>query len=349
MKLTMSTVSLNLRQPTSHNLVLCRQENLSDHPMRKLSMLRAIQAFEAAARHENYSGAATELSVTPAAIGQQVRALEAWLGAPLFRRLASGANRLVLTEAAAEALPEFKLGFDHLDVGLRRLRQSQRLLVTVAVSQGFVARWLLPRLDRFAATWPAVEVRLDVSDRLADIEHGEADLGIRCGAGQWPGLAVKRLMDEEMFPVCSPSLLQGLSAPENAVALARMPLIHDLTMPHSGVFPSWREWLQEQGVRMSRSLHGLQINLSAAVVQAALNGQGVALARRAFVSDELRSGRLQRLLPAVQWPIRWAYYVVQPESAMLREPVTAFVDWLAGEAAAELKAPVSGPAEKSAT
>jgi len=206
-------------------------------------------------------------------------------------------------------------------------------------SQGFVARWLLPRLDRFAATWPAVEVRLDVSDRLADIEHGEADLGIRCGSGQWPGLAAKRLMNEEMFPVCSPSLLQGISAPKDAAALARMPLIHDMTMPHSGVFPSWREWLQKQGVPLSRGVEGLQINSSAAVVQAALNGQGVALARRAFVSDELRAGRLERLLPAVQWPIRWSYYVVQTESAMPRQPVRAFVDWLAGEAVADLHAP----------
>ena len=307
--------------------------------MRNLSMLRAIQAFEAAARHENYSGAAAELRVTPAAIGQQVRALEAWLGAPLFRRLASGANRLALTEAAAGALPDFKLGFDHLDIGLRRFRQSQRPMVTVAVSQGFVARWLMPRLDRFADAWPAVEVRLGVSDRLADIEYGEADLGIRCGSGQWPGLAAQRLMDEEVFPVCSPSLVQGTGAPENAVALARLPLIHDLTMPNSGVFPSWREWLQVQDVRLSKGLPGLQINSSAVVVQAALNGQGVALARRAFVSDELRTGRLQRLLPAMRWPIRWAYYVVQTESTMPREPVRAFVDWLADEAAADLAAP----------
>ena len=314
--------------------MLGAQEKLFGDLMRKLSMLRAIQAFEAAARHENYSGAAIELNVTPAAIGQQVRALEAWLGAPLFRRMSSGANRLVLTEAAAGALPEFKLGFDHLDVGLRHLRQSQRALVTVAVSQGFVARWLLPRLDRFATAWPAVEVRLDVSDRLADIEHGEADLGIRCGSGTWPGLVAKHLMSEEIFPVCSPSLLQGLKAPQDAVALARMPLIHDLTMPHSGVFPSWREWLQEQDVQLSTALQGLQINSSAGVVQAALNGQGVALARRAFVSEELQSGLLERLLPAIQWPIPWAYYVVHTESAIHRQPVQAFVEWLETEAAA---------------
>ena len=302
-------------------------------------MLRAMQAFEAAARHENYLGAAAELSVTPAAIGQQVRALEAWLGAPLFRRLASGTHRLVLTEAAAGALPEFKLGFDHLDAGLRRLRRTQRPLVTVAVSQAFVARWLLPRLDRFAAAWSEVEVRLDVSDRLADIEHGEADLGIRCGAGQWPGLTVEHLMDEEVFPICSPSLLRGTNFPVDAAALARLPLIHDLTMRHAGVFPSWQEWLRKQGMRLPTGEQGLQINSSSAVVQAALNGQGVALARRAFASDDLRAGRLQRLLPSVQWPIRWAYYVVQPVPAEPRKPVQAFVDWLAEEAEADVRAP----------
>ena len=304
--------------------------------MRKLSMLRAIQAFEAAARHENYAAAADELSVTPAAIGQQVRALEAWLGAPLFRRLASGANRLVPTEAAEAALPELKLGFDHLDAGLRRLRQRQRPLVTIAVSQAFVARWLLPRLDRFAAAWPTVEVRLDVSDRLADIEHGEADLGIRCGAGQWPGLTVRHLMDEEVFPVCSPALLGATEATQDAQAIAHLPLIHDLTMPHAGVFPSWSEWLHKQGVRVPSSKHGLRINASAAVVQAAINGQGVALARRALVSDELQTGRLVRLMPQVRWPIPWAYYVVLPEEAAAREPVQIFVDWLAREAEADL-------------
>lgn len=211
----------------------------------------------------------------------------------------------------------------------------------------FVARWLLPRLDRFAATWPEVEVRLDVSDRLADIEHGEADLGIRCGSGQWPGLVARRLMDEEVFPVCSP-LLQGSRAPDNAAALARMPLIHDLTMPHAGVLPSWSDWLHMQDVRLPKGVRGLQINSSAAVVQAALNGQGVALARRAFVSDELRAGRLERLLPAVQWPIRWAYYVVQTESAASREPVQAFVDWLAEEAEADLRVQAPAPIVASA-
>jgi len=303
--------------------------------MRKLAMLRAIQAFEAAARHGNYAGAAAELSVTPAAIGQQVRALESWLGAQLFRRLRSGANRLLLTEAATAALPEFKLGFDHLDAGLRRLRQGQRPMVTVAVSQALAARWLLPRLERFTEAHPTVEVRLDVSDRLSDIEHGEADLGIRCGAGHWPGVAARRLMDEEMFPVCSPGLLHDRTPILDAHALAAMPLIHDLTMQQHGVFPTWRHWFQALGVALPEGAHGLQINSSAAVVQAALGGQGIALARRAFVGDELRAGRLIRLVPSVRWPIRWSYFVVTPETPPTREPAQRFLDWVIAEAQAD--------------
>jgi LysR family transcriptional regulator, glycine cleavage system transcriptional activator len=178
-----------------------------------------------------------------------------------------------------------------------------------------------------------IEVRLDVSDRLTDIEHGEADLGIRCGPGHWPGLRATRLMHEEMFPVCSPSLLLHTAVPQRAAALARLPLIHDLTMPQVGVFPSWREWLLKQGLRLPRGVQSLEINSSAAVVQAALNGQGVALARRA--------GRLVRLLPSVSWPIHWAYYVVQPESGVAREPAQAFMDWLADEAEIDLRVPAS--------
>jgi LysR family transcriptional regulator, glycine cleavage system transcriptional activator len=300
-------------------------------------MLRSVQAFEAAARHENYAGAAKELNVTPAAVGQQVRALEAWLGIALFRRRATGANRLALTESAAAALPELKLGFDHLDSGLRRLRQSKRSLVTVAVSQAFVARWLLPRLERFTSFAPSVEIRLDVSDKLADIEHGEADLGIRCGDGQWPGLTVRRLMNEEVFPVCSPTLLGGKASPKDASGLLRLPLIHDLTLRQAKVFPSWQQWLHKQGERLPANALGLQINASAAVVQAALGGQGVALARRAFVSDELRAGRLLRLLPKVSWPIRWAYYVVSPENLQPQEGTRLFSAWLVQQAEEDMR------------
>lgn len=297
--------------------------------MRKLAMLRSIQAFEAAARCENYTDAAAELSVTPAAVGQQVRALEAWLGTPLFRRLGFGANRLVLTEAARAALPQLRDGLDKLDAGLQRLRQHRtRSMVTISASQAFVARWLLPRLERFTSQHPQVDVRLDVSDRLVDIEHGEADLAIRCGPGVWGNLNAIKLMDEDVFPACSPALLRGLAHPTTARELAELTLIHDMTATQPGVFPSWAAWLAAHGVEGPATDRGLRINSPAAVLQAALNGHGVALARRAFVADELRSGSLVRLLPEVSWPIPWGYYIVSTARTLDTGAMQAFVNWL---------------------
>ena len=307
--------------------------------MRQLSMLRAIQAFEAVARKENYADAAAELSVTPAAIGQQIRALEAWLETPLFLRLGSGNKRLVLTENARSSLPAFSEGLDLLAAGLRRLRQhGQRSLVTVSASQALVARWLLPRLHHFTEMYPTIDIRLDVSDRLADIEHGEADLGIRCGAGHWDGLTASELMDEEVFPVCSPSLLVD-GVPGNSQELASLMLIHDLSVvPNSG-FPSWKDWFERLGYSTKRAGEGMKINSTAAVTQAALAGQGVALARRRFVIDELRAGRLIRLLPDVRWPIAWRYFIVQPIVGSPSAPVVLFRDWLAHQAEQELCLP----------
>lgn len=297
--------------------------------MRKLAMLRSIQAFEAAARHENYTAAAAELSVTPAAVGQKVRALEAWLGTPLFLRLGFGSNRLVLTEAARAALPQLRDGLDKLDAGLQRLRQhSTRSMVTISASQAFVARWLLRRLERFTSQHPQVDVRLDVSDRLVDIEHGEADVAIRCGPGVWGNLNAIKLMNEEVFPACSPALLHGSARPTTARELAELTLIHDMTVTQPGAFPSWAAWLGAHGVEGAATERGLRINSPTAVMQAALNGHGVALARRALAADELHSGSLIRLLPDVSWPVPWGYYLVSAAPTPNASATQAFVNWL---------------------
>lgn len=189
--------------------------------MRKIAMLRALQAFEATARYGNYVDAASELSVTPAAVGQQVRALEAWLGTPLFKRVSSGQNRLTLTEAASAALPEFAEGFDRLNAGLRRIRiHAARKMITVSVSQAFVARWLLPRLDDFTRRNPDIDVRLDVTDRLTDIEHGEADIGIRCGSGTWTGLQSIKLMTRKFSRCVLMPCSTGNARPKQSMILA---------------------------------------------------------------------------------------------------------------------------------
>lgn len=302
--------------------------------------LNALRAFEASARHRSFSAAAVELSVTPAAVGQLVRSLEQWLGTPLFHRGAGGRSRLVATEAAQRALPDIRAGFDRLNLGLARLREgSAHGVLTVTVSPAFAAKWLLPRIDRFQAAWPDTDVRLDTSLKPVDfVAHG-VDIGVRYGGGTWPGLAAQKLMDEEVYPVCSPGLLAQARRLQEPEDLARETLIHDLSMDGHQGFPSWDAWFGKAGVAQApkeakaATTRGMRINNSAAVLQAAIDGRGVALARSVMAHDDLAAGRLVRLFPQIAFPSALAYYIVyRPECAALPR-LAAFRDWLLSEAA----------------
>lgn len=295
--------------------------------------LNALRAFEASARHQSFSAAAAELHVTPAAVGQIVRTLEEWLGTPLFHRIASGRVRLVATEAAERALPDIRAGFDRLALGLGRLKEgSASGVLTVTVSPAFAAKWLLPRIDRFQAAWPDTDVRLETSLKAVDFVAQRVDVGVRYGMGSWPGLAADRLMDEEVYPVCSPRLLRRRGRLRKPHDLARETLIHDLSMDSHTGFPDWETWLQKAGVAGVSTKRGMQINNSAAVLQAAIDGHGVALARSVMAHDDLAAGRLVRLFPDIDCSSALAYYVVyRPECAHLPRLV-AFRDWLVGEA-----------------
>lgn len=192
--------------------------------------LNALRAFEASARHGSFSGAAEELNVTAAAVGQMVRGLEDWLGMPLFHRSASGKTRLTVTEGAERALPDIRAGLDRLGIGLERLRESTTSgILNVTVSPAFAAKWLLPRIDRFQARCPDTDIRLETSLKLVDYKAHGIDVGVRYGDGDWPGLAAEKLMDEEIFPVCSPGFCDklNLTAPSD---LTRTTLIHDLSV-----------------------------------------------------------------------------------------------------------------------
>ncbi len=293
--------------------------------------LNALRAFEAAARNQSFSAAAAELHVTPAAVGQLVRSLESLLGAPLFVRSSSGATRLEPTDSARRALPDIREGFDRLGLGLARLKEAapDRTL-TVTVSPAFAAKWLLPRIERFQSRHPEIDLLLATSLRPVDLLAERVDIGVRYGAGRWPGLSAVKLMDEQVFPVCAPSR-RGLRRPAD---LARSTLIHDLSMPARSGFPTWRTWLDEASLSHVSAAHGLRINNSAAVLQAAIDGMGVALGRSVMVRDDLAAGRLVRpfgergVLPAQ------AYYAVYRAGSDARAPVAAFRDWLVEEAGA---------------
>lgn len=297
--------------------------------------LNALRAFEAAARHKSFSAAAAELHVTPAAVGQLVRTLEEWLGTPLFHRGSSGRSRLVATEAAERALPDIRAGFDRLTLGLERLKEGAgNGALTVAVSPAFAAKWLLPRIDRFQSAWPDLDVRLDTNLKPVDFAAQRIDVGVRYGLGNWQGLVAEKLMEEEVYPVCSPSLLRERGRLKKPGDLARETLIHDLSMDSHTSFPSWAAWLKLAGVVDRPTRRGMQINNSAAVLQAAIDGRGVALARSVMAHDDMVAGRLVRLFPEIKFASALAYYVVyRPECASLPR-LMAFRDWLFVEAAA---------------
>ncbi|PMS36822.1 LysR family transcriptional regulator [Trinickia symbiotica] len=297
--------------------------------------LNALRAFEASARHQSFSAAAVELHVTPAAVGQLVRALEQWLGTPLFHRGTGGRVRLVPSEAAERALPDIRAGFDLLALGLERLREgSTSGVLTVAISPSFAAKWLLPRIERFQTAWPDTDVRLDTNLKPVDFVAHRIDIGVRYGTGNWPGLRADKLMDEEVYPVCSPGLLRKHGRLQKPTDLARQTLIHDLSMDSHTAFPTWDAWLQRVGVTNVRSRRGMKINNSAAVLQAAIEGQGVALARSVMAHDDVATGRLVRLFPKIRFASPLAYYVIYRAEASTQPRLVAFRDWLLSEAAA---------------
>jgi len=299
--------------------------------------LNALRAFEVSARHQSFSAAAAELNVTPAAVGQLVRSLEEWLAFPLFHRSGGGRARLVPTDIAIRALPDIREGFDRLNLGLARLKEaSTGGVLTVTVSPAFTAKWLLPRIDRFQAAWPDTDVRLDTSLKLVDFAAQGIDIGVRYGAGHWPGLEAEKLMDEEVFPVCSGAFLErnpGLRSPAD---LANMTLIDDLSVDRQAGFvtwDTWNAWLENAGTNVVAGRAGLKINNSAAVLQAAIDGHGVALARSVLARDDLSSGRLIRLFPDITLPSALAYFVVYKKECAALPRLVAFREWLLSETA----------------
>jgi LysR family glycine cleavage system transcriptional activator len=300
--------------------------------MRAPNNLNALRAFEAVARHLSYPAAAAELNVTPAAIGQLIRGLEAYLDIELFHRSSSGPARLSLTDAARTALPDLQGGFDLLSSAVERLRASKsRIIFTVTVPPAFAEKWLLWRVGRFQGRHPYYDLRIETSGHLVDFTSERIDVGIRYGAGAWPDLMSTFLLRDEFFPVCSPVLAHGPNALRRPSDLKNHPLIHDTSMSGFGVFPTWRSWLLHVGYRDSfETDRGLQLNDSAMAIQTAISGNGVALGRTTLVERDLAEGRLVKPFDHVQ-SCELAYYLVYRKEREQHAPVLAFKEWLLEE------------------
>ena len=297
---------------------------------RRLPPLNALRAFEAAARHLNFSRAADELSVTPGAVSQQIQNLEDYVGAPLFRRTPKG---LLLTDAAQTALPALREAFDGLAEAASLLTAAvdgRRLTLTAAPS--FAAKWLVPRLGRFEAAYPQVDVWLSAGLDLVDLTAGEVDIALRYGAGRYPGMEVRRLIGETVIPVLSPELhaANPLDGPED---LARHLLLHDGSPDPDDSCPDWTMWLAARGVRDVDGARGPRFNQSSLVIEAAVNGRGVALAKRTLAQDDLDAGRLVAPLQ-IATAVDFAYYLVHPKAKGRLPQVKAFISWITAEAEA---------------
>ncbi|MEM7195806.1 MAG: transcriptional regulator GcvA [Pseudomonadota bacterium] len=298
--------------------------------MRKLPPLNGLRAFEAAARHLSISLAAAELYVTPGAVSQQVKALESHLGVRLFHRH----NRQIeLTEAARMLLPGVTEGFDRISGATNQLKQRQRNQpLTVTMSPTFGARWLVPRLQRFQAAYPDINVRIDATAELVDLHQSEIDLGIRFGGGRYDGLESECLLEQSVFPVCSPDLLDEhmqLNEPED---LFQFTLLHGDYPFGEFAWPDWSNWFQTVGVDYREPSGGLRFTQPDLIIQAAIAGQGVALAGSVAVDSELDSGRLMK--PFTQAIVgEFSYYLVWSAEKANRPELVAFRAWLIEETA----------------
>lgn len=298
--------------------------------------ISSVRAFEAAARLLSFTNAAAELNVTQSAISHGVRDLEDRLGASLFVR--DGRN-LSLTESgrlylpfAADALARLRAGDNAVSGPQRRAR-----VLTVSVSPSFAAKWLVPRLGAFSAEHPDLDLRISANPQHIDFSDGEIDMAVRHGTGDWPHLARTQLCEEMLFPVCSPLLARR---PRTLADLTGHTLIHHRTAS------AWRAWLRRFGVD-APATHGPVLSEMSLVIDAAIAGQGIALARSALAARDLEDGRLVRPV-AEETPAEFAYWIVcAPNSAEVSKNVR-FRDWLLREARAATGAGGAGRRKKDA-
>jgi len=294
---------------------------------RRLPPLNALRAFEAAARHLSFTKAAEELNVTPAAISHQIKTLEEITGAPLFKRLT---RALALTERGRDALPALSDGFDLLADATAKLTNTQQSSVlTLTTAPSFAARWLVPRLDEFQEQNPDIKVRIDASLTLVDLRRDGVDVAIRYGLGDYPGHHAERLFEEEVFPVCSPKLMDGAHPLRTPEDLAHHTLLHSGRVESDWAYPEWRMWLKSAGAADVDWRKGPEFSLEDMAVQAALAGHGVALVNTSLVSDDLDSGALVRPF-TLRLQTDFAYYLVIPTQSINHPPVMAFRKWLLG-------------------
>ncbi len=286
---------------------------------RRLPPLNSLKSFEAAGRLLSFTAAANELNVTQAAVSHQIKVIEDYLGVSLFDRYP---RRLALTEQGKTLLPEVIEAFDRVSNAVASINREQfSNALSVRLAPSFAAKWLSPRLKYFWLQYPEIDLRLYHTHSAVDFEREEIDIAVTYGKGKWPGVVSDKLLSLDFSPVCSPSFMTNDKPLTDLDNLRYYALLHDAN------YECWDDWLELAGVKDIDAKRGTVIDDTNVLIQAAIDGQGIALGSSTFVEDLLESGRLVKPFD-VTLVNEFAYFVVYPEAHLKNPAVLAFKNWL---------------------
>ena len=283
----------------------------------RLPPLSSLRAFESAARLVSFTAAAAEICVTDSAVSHQIHALEAFVGIALFER---HGPKVLLTEAGRQYAERIRSALAEIVEATRALDQARAVRhLRISAPPAFAARWLVPRIGGFKAQRPRLEVQILATTNLTDFVRDRIDLALHFGVGPWPALHAERFMGDERFPVCSPQL-NGGALPREPRELPDFPLLRLTHVP-------WAPFLQAAGLAVPEPIAVLEFSDANAMLHAAIDGGGIALARRSIVECDLAAGTLVRLF-AIAAPTEAANYIVWPDHILPSADMLAFRDWL---------------------
>ncbi|CAN5553172.1 LysR substrate-binding domain-containing protein [soil metagenome] len=292
-----------------------------------------LRAFEAVSRHLNFRAAAEELALTQSAVSRQIQSLEEEVGVSLFLR---HTRAVELTSAGAQLLLGVSQALPRIDAAVRQIRQSAgRKAVSLTTFASFASMWLIPRLEAFQRDHPDIDIRIDASDQAVDLDIADVDIALRYGpASAMPPEAV-RMFGEQLTPVASPWLLKSGPALKKPADVANFALIEagDAHQSHLE-WLTWRRWLEEQGLTKLTPKRWLHFNYAYQMVQAALTGQGLVLARLPLVAESLANGDLIEVLPHQRMDSPMAYWVIVGPRSEQRAEIKDFCAWLKAQARA---------------
>ncbi|OUL99854.1 LysR substrate-binding domain-containing protein [Variovorax sp. JS1663] len=291
-----------------------------------------LRAFEAVARHLNFRAAAEEMALTQSAVSRQIQSLEEEVGVSLFLR---HTRAVELTSAGAQLLLAVQQALPRIDGAVRQIRQSAgRKSVSLTTFASFASMWLIPRLEAFQRDNPDIDIRIDATDTALDMDLADIDIALRYGPGENMPAGSIRLFGENLTPVASPWLIKSNPPIKSPADIARFTLIEagDAHRTHLE-WLTWRRWFDVHDLQRAQPKRWLYFNYAYQMVQAALAGQGVVLARSSLIAESLANGDLVEVLPQNRLDSPMSYWLLVGPRSTQRPEIQAFRDWLESQAA----------------